>query len=358
MTRKIIHIDMDAFFAAVEQRDFPQYLGKPLVVGGMPDSRGVVATCSYEARKFGIHSAMPSARAVQLCPQAIFVKPRFAAYQEASRQIREIFRQYTDLIEPPSLDEAYLDVSLATVCRGSAMLIAADIKKKITTTTELTGSAGVSYNKFLAKIASDLDKPNGIYLITPEQGPAFVETLPVGRFHGIGRATEKKMLALGIETGRDLKSCSRQLLLQQFGKVGNFYYDIARGIDNRPVNNKRRRKSFGVEMTFQQDIDNPELITRHFQDLLLKAMNKLQQRQLAARTITIKIKYANFDLITRSRTMNAPLTTVPCCSRLIAELLQKTELGSRKIRLLGVAFSSLEKQSQWRSGGRQLDLFS
>ncbi len=358
MARKIIHIDMDAFFAAVEQRDFPQYQGKPLVVGGMPDSRGVVSTCSYEARKYGIHSAMPAARALQLCPQAIFVKPRFAAYQEASRQIREIFRQYTDLIEPPSLDEAYLDVSLATACRGSAMLIAEDIKRKITAATQLTASAGVSYNKFLAKIASDLNKPNGIHLITPEQGPAFVETLPIGRFHGIGRATEAKMLALGIETGRDLKKCSRELLLQQFGKVGNFYYHIARGIDNRPVNNRRTRKSFGVEMTFQQDIDDPELITRHFQDLLNKALNKLQQKKLVARTITIKIKYANFDLITRSRTLNSPLMTVTSCSRLVADLLKKTEIGTRKIRLLGVAFSSLEEQVQSRSGVRQMDLFA
>ncbi len=196
--RKIIHIDMDAFFAAVEQRDFPHYLNKPLIVGGNPNSRGVVATCSYEARQYGIHSAMSSAQAYRLCPQAIFVKPRFEAYQEISQQIRAIFAKYTELFEPLSLDEAYLDVSEVRLLQGSATLIAKDIKAKIKQKTQLIASAGVSYNKFLAKIASDLDKPDGFYLITPEQWPAFVEQLPIGKFHSIGKITAAKMQALGI----------------------------------------------------------------------------------------------------------------------------------------------------------------
>jgi DNA polymerase IV len=210
--RKIIHIDMDAFFAAVEQRDNPQYLNKPVIVGGKPDSRGVVATCSYEARKFGIHSAMPSSQAYRLCPQAIFVKPRFEVYKEASAIIRRIFSEYTELFEPLSLDEAYLDVTDVSRCQGSATLIAREIKQKIRQQTGLIASAGISYNKFLAKIASDMDKPDGLYLITPEQGPEFVEQLAVGKFNGIGKDTEKKMHTLGIKTGNDLKKWFLPLL--------------------------------------------------------------------------------------------------------------------------------------------------
>ena len=249
--RKIIHIDMDAFFAAVEQRDHPEYQNKPIIVGGKPDSRGVVATCSYEARKFGIHSAMPSSRAYRLCPQAIFVKPRFEAYKEASGLIRQIFSEYTELFEPLSLDEAYLDVSTNNSHHGSATLIAKAIKQSILQKTDLVASAGISYNKFLAKIASDMDKPDGLYLITPEQGEQFVETLAVGKFHGIGKATEKKMHALGIKTGQDLKQQSLAFLIRNFGKAGQYYHNISRAVDHRPVNNHRESKSVGVETTFQ-----------------------------------------------------------------------------------------------------------
>ncbi len=241
--RKIIHVDMDAFFASVEQRDQPEYQGKPLIVGGKPNSRGVVAACSYEARKFGIHSAMPSARAYKLCPQAIFVSPRFEAYREVSHQMREIFWQYATQVEPLSLDEAYLDVTYTADFDGSATRIAQAIKAEILAKTQLNASAGVSYNKFLAKIASDMDKPNGLYVITPEQGLAFVAELPIGKFHGIGPATEAKMQKLGIQTGADLRQKTLVELVERFGKSGQYYYNIARAIDGRPIRSTRVRKS-------------------------------------------------------------------------------------------------------------------
>ncbi|MEX2455980.1 MAG: DNA polymerase IV, partial [Balneolaceae bacterium] len=233
--RKIIHIDMDAFFASVEQRDFPQYRGKPLLVGGSPQGRGVIAAASYEARKFGIHSAMPASKAVRLCPSAIFVKPRFDVYKEVSQQIRAIFLDYTDLVEPLSLDEAYLDVTENHKGIPSATLIAREIKKRIKEETGLTASAGISENKFLAKIASDMDKPDGIYLISPERAEAFIEDLPIGKFHGVGKATQEKMERLGIHTGKDLKTWNEVNLVKHFGKSGHHYYRIARGIDNRIV---------------------------------------------------------------------------------------------------------------------------
>lgn len=354
--RKIIHIDMDAFFAAVEQRDFPEYRDKPLVVGGLPDSRGVVSTCSYEARKFGIHSAMPASRAYRLCPQAIFVKPRFDAYREASSIIRGIFSQYTDVFEPLSLDEAYLDVSNVDGFKGSATLIAKDIKLRIHKQTGLTASAGISYNKFLAKIASDLDKPDGLYLITPEEGEHFVERLAVGKFHGIGKATEAKMHSLGIFTGKDLKKYSLEILQQQFGKAGRHYYHIARGIDHRPVNNYRPSKSIGAEITFQQDLENRDDILQHLLELFDKVLGKVTSKKLAAQTLTIKIKYHDFELITRSRTLDEPISNQIPKAEIIRGLLKKTEIGERKVRLLGVTFSSLEQQDLFM-GFQQLDLF-
>ena len=354
--RKIIHIDMDAFFAAVEQRDNPQYLNKPIIVGGKPDSRGVVATCSYEARKFGIHSAMPSSQAYRLCPQAIFVKPRFEVYKEASAVIRRIFSEYTELFEPLSLDEAYLDVTDVSRCQGSATLIAREIKQKIRQQTGLIASAGISYNKFLAKIASDMDKPDGLYLITPEQGPEFVEQLAVGKFNGIGKATEKKMHALGIKTGNDLKKWPLPLLVQHFGKSGQHYYNIARGIDNRSVSNHRPSKSVGVEVTFQEDIEDPAIILRQLHALFENALIKLSAKQLTAHTLTIKIKYHNFVQITRSRTFSQEITHVKGFDLVLADLLKNTGMGTKKVRLLGVALSSLHTASLLNY--RQMDLFN
>lgn len=354
--KKIIHIDMDAFFAAVEQRDHPQYQNKPLIVGGKPDSRGVVATCSYEARKYGIHSAMPSSQAYRLCPQAIFVKPRFEAYKEASAIIRQIFSEFTDLFEPLSLDEAYLDVSNVSSYHGSATLIAREIKKSILKRTHLVASAGISYNKFLAKIASDMDKPDGLYLITPEQGVRFAEDLKVGKFHGIGKATEHKMHGLGIKTGKDIKKQSLAFLIQAFGKAGQHYYNISRGIDHRPVNNHRESKSVGVETTFQVDIKERQHVLQHLHELLTKALTKLYDKKLTAQTLTIKIKYHDFVQITRSRTLSSMISDSTNLAPVFEALLKGTDIGQRKVRLLGVTLSSLQTQSQLLNY-RQLDLF-
>lgn len=354
--RKIIHIDMDAFFAAVEQRDFPEYRGKPIIVGGAPDSRGVVATCSYEARPFGIHSAMPSAHAHKLCPQAIFVRPRFTAYREASEIIRSIFAEFTEFFEPLSLDEAYLDVSDCDIFQGSATLIAKAIKRRIYAETGLIASAGVSYNKFLAKIASDLDKPDGLHLITPDQGPEFVGRLPVGRFHGIGKATEAKMHALGIFTGLDLRQFSKQDLQEHFGKAGLHYYNICRAIDFRPVNHQRTSKSIGVETTFSTDIFNSEEILQQLWTLFDKALTKVTAKNLQAFTVTLKVKYHDFELITRSTTVSTPVVRVEKDFEIVHKLIQKTEIGSRKVRLLGITLSSLETKSK-QPLHEQLDIF-
>lgn len=354
--RKIIHIDMDAFYAAVEQRDNPQYRNKPVIVGGKPDSRGVVATCSYEARQYGIHSAMPSSQAYRLCPQAIFVKPRFEAYREASAIIRHIFARYCDCVEPLSLDEAYLDVSDSQHFHGSATLLAKQIKQDIRRETQLIASAGISYNKFLAKLASDMDKPDGLYLITPEQAEAFVEKLPVGKFHGIGPATEKKMHELGIQTGLDLKRTPIALLQQHFGKTASHYHDIARGIDRRQVNAHRDRKSVGVETTFAEDLDDPQLIYAHLKALLQQALSKLQEKRLTAHTLTIKIKYQNFVQITRGRTLPEAITDSPNTELVIAELLKNTAIDQKKVRLLGITLSGLDRGNV-SENFRQLDLF-
>lgn len=354
--RKIIHIDMDAFFAAVEQRDFPEYRHKPLIVGGNPFSRGVVATCSYEARPYGIHSAMPTSQAYRLCPQAIFVKPRFEAYREASQAIRQIFFDYTDLVEPLSLDEAYLDVTHVEKNTGSATLIAKAIKAKIKQQTQLTASAGVSYNKFLAKIASDLDKPDGLCLITPTQGANFVEQLPIHKFHGVGKATALKMQALGIQTGKDLKKLSLEDLQQHFGKSGPYYYHIARGIDDRPVVSYRKSQSVGVETTFQQDISSTQAVFEQLQQLFDKALTKVTEKQLSAHTLTIKIKYHDFVQITRSRTLPQTITASGNIQDLLLELLKNTDVGRRDVRLLGITLSALEDQSEL-SPVEQIDLF-
>ena len=336
---------MDAFFASVEQRDHQEYRGKPLIVGGDPEKRGVVAACSYEAREFGIHSAMPASRARRLCPSAIFVRPRIDVYREISEQIRSIFRQYTDLVEPLSLDEAYLDVSNSTLFQGSATLIAKDIKRSIFKTTNLVASAGVSYNKFLAKIASDMDKPDGLYLITPEQGERFVEELKIGKFYGVGKATEAKMKAVGIHTGTDLKQWAEEDLVKRFGKVGRHYYLIVRGIDNRLVVNTRIRKSLGAEHTYDQDLDDVDQMQKELERLAIKVADHLADKKLFAHTLTIKIKYDNFELITRSQTIEVSLDLEKMIS-LIPNLVAKTEVATRKVRLLGVSVSKLGKQDQ------------
>ena len=337
---KIIHIDMDAFYASVEQRDYPELRGKPVIVGGAPDKRGVVAACSYEARKFGIHSAMPSSRAYRLCPQAIFQRPRFDVYRQVSGEIAEVLRQYSDKIEPLSLDEAYLDVTDSELHQGSATLIAKSIKQEVKARTQLTASAGVSYNKFLAKIASDMDKPDGLYVIKPEQGAAFIEKLAIGKFHGIGKATEAKMQALDIHTGKQLKQWSREKLLSHFGKAGSYYYDIAQGIDNRPVVSSRIRKSLGTETTFEHDLSDKQEMLVVLSELADKVVQSMQRRELHAKTVTIKVKYADFSQVTRSQTMEEAFNDKHTISPILPLLLDKTEAGEKKVRLLGVTTSN------------------
>jgi DNA polymerase-4 len=339
--RKIIHVDMDAFFASVEQRDHPEYQDKPLIVGGQPDSRGVVAACSYEARQFGIHSAMPCARAYRLCPQAIFVRPRFEAYREVSGQIREIFWRYASEVEPLSLDEAYLDVSYTADYNGSATLIAKAIKRDILKETRLYASAGVSYNKFLAKIASDMDKPNGLYVIRPEQGEKFVETLPVGKFHGIGPATEAKMKQLGIETGLDLRNKTLAQLTDRFGKAGQYYFNIARAIDERPVRSTRTRKSLGKETTFAEDITSVTELTAKLLDLAEIVLESLAKQNLKARTVTVKVKYADFQQITRAHTLEQSIA-LGDLREVIPMLLARTEAGKNPVRLVGLSLSGFD----------------
>ncbi len=339
--RHIIHIDMDAFYAAVEQRDFPQYRNKPVVVGGDPASRGVVATCSYEARKFSIHSAMPCAQAQRLCPQAIFVRPRFHVYRQISQQIRDTMHSYTDLVEPLSLDEAYLDVTQCKRTLGSPTLIAKAIKKDILEETGLTASAGISYNKFLAKIASDLDKPDGLTLITQKQGPDFVKQLPIGKFYGIGPATEEKMQRLGIYTGDDLLAWSLDELKPIFGKASHYYYDAARGMDDREVESQRERKSIGSEKTFSEDLTDPKEMLKKLQQFANEVWQEMQVKEVTARTVTVKVKFDDFVQVTRAKTISSDIGELQDITMHLQDLLYKAGIEGRRVRLLGVTVSNL-----------------
>lgn len=337
---------MDAFFASVEQRDNPQLRGKPVVVGGQPQDRGVVAACSYEARQFGIRSAMPCREALRKCPQAIFVRPRFDAYRAASQMLRAIFRRYTDLVEPLSLDEAFLDVS-DIICsdarfEGSATRLAEEIRAAIAAELSLTASAGVSYNKFLAKLASDRNKPDGLCVIRPGEAVALLAQLPVRKFHGIGRATEARMRAMGIHTGADLMAYGEHSLVRRFGKAGRYYYNLVRGIDNRPVNNSRIRKSIGAERTFAVDITEREAAWRELDQVLEKVAAQLGERQLRARTLTLKVRYNDFSTVTRSITPARSLAASVDLREALPVLVAKTDIGRRAVRLLGLSVSDLQ----------------
>jgi DNA polymerase-4 len=338
--RKIIHIDMDAFYASVEQRDNPDLRGKPVAVGGTRE-RGVVAAASYEAREFGIHSAMPSVTAKRKCPELIFVVPRFDVYKTVSHQVREIFAEHTPLIEPLSLDEAYLDVTENLQAIASATEIAEQIRAKIHHATGLTASAGVSYNKFLAKMASSQRKPDGLFVITPRMGAAFVETLSVGKFHGIGPVTSAKMERLGIRNGGDLKAKTLAFLRQQFGKAGAYYYWIARGIDERPVRADRVRKSVGAENTFTVDLFTVEEARAALEPIIEKVWRYCESTTIRGRTVTLKAKYADFQQITRSRTGQRPFTTQAAVEEILYPVLESLFPVSKGIRLLGVTLSSL-----------------
>lgn len=340
--RKIIHVDMDAFYASVEQRDDPAYRGKPIVVGGTPEQRGAVAAASYEARQFGIRSAMPARIARQRCPHVIFVKPRFDVYREVSQQVRAIFARYTDLIEPLSLDEAYLDVTENLVGERSAIAIAQAIRHDIRQTTQLTASAGVSINKFLAKIASGMDKPDGLYVIRPAQAATFVESLPIEKFHGIGQVTARKMRELGIATGADLKQWSEADLVHKFGKVGHFYYRVARGQDDRPVNPNRIRKSIGAEKSFAPDLDTRSQMTAALAQIAQRVGQRVQEQRRGGYTLTLKVKYSDYRQMTRSHTQLHPLRETTAIANLGQAMLDEHVERDAKVRLLGLALSNLE----------------
>lgn len=342
--RKIVHVDMDAFYASVEQRDNPELRGVPVAVGS-PAARGVVAAASYEARAFGVHSAMPSVTAQRKCPDLVFVKPRFDVYKAVSMQIRAIFAEYTPMIEPLSLDEAYLDVTENLKGMEIATEIAEEIRARIKAATGLNASAGISYNKFLAKMASDLNKPNGQAVITPKNGPAFVEQLPVKKFHGVGPAAAEKMHRLGIETGTDLKQQSLEFLVQHFGKSGPYFHGIARGIDNRQVKPDRERKSIGAEDTFSQDIHSYEPAREGLQSLIKKVWGYCEVNEIGAKTVTLKVKYADFSQITRSKTVPSALPAIADLEELVNLLLVPIFPPQKGIRLLGVSLSSLERRA-------------
>ncbi len=343
--RKIIHVDMDAFYASVEQREHPELKGKPVIVGGSPSGRGVVATCSYEARKFGVHSAMATSRALVLCPQAILVEPHFELYLQVSEEINSIFHEYTDLVEGLSLDEAFLDVTDITKYM-TAYRIAKDIKRKIFEKTSLTASAGVSYNKFLAKVASGYHKPDGLTVVTPRDTAGFIDSLPIGTFYGVGKVTEKRMKELGIKTGADLRQRSLEELTSIFGKGGEWFYNLARGIDDSPVTPYHKRMSAGREITLPRDILDLNEIKgllagiSEEEEGILKSIGS----ENGARTITLKIKYYDFRLITRSITLSGPVYKSADILKTALLLLDKTEAGKVKIRLVGISMSNFGRK--------------
>ena len=355
--RKIIHIDMDAFFASVEQRDFPEYRGKPVIVGGDPASRGVVSTCSYEARKYGIHSAMPTSRAYRLCPHGIFLHPRFEAYKAVSIQIRDIFQRFTDRVEPLSLDEAYLDVTHSDSGFFTATDIAKEIKRLILEETRLTASAGVASTKFVAKVASGFRKPDGLTVIRPEKAEAFIEALPIGAFYGIGEATEKKMVALGIHNGKELKTWAEVDLVRHFGKSGRFYYNIARGIDPRPVENHHVRKSVGAENTFAENLIDLDSMRTELLSIAETVSRRLKKIPTSGKTITLKVRYADFEIATRSVSLPAMVNDVETLYQTAASALPLTDAGVKEVRLLGISVSNLDlAREEAGSGSSQLEL--
>ena len=342
--RKIIHVDMDAFFASVEQRDNPDLRGKPVAVGGSSE-RGVVAAASYEARRFGVRSAMAGVKARRLCPRLIFVPPRFAAYKAVSRQIRAIFLDYTPLVEPLSLDEAYLDVTEDLKGIGNATRIAEVIRARIKAETGLTASAGVSYNKFLAKLASDQNKPDGLCVIRPGQGAAFVAGLPVRRFHGVGPRSAEKMASLGIETGADLAACDLDFLKGHFGSQAEYLYCAARGIDLRRVKADRQRKSVGNERTFDHDISSGPALRETLERIIGLAWNSIEASKARGRTVTLKLRLSDFTTLTRSRSLPHYVLDREEFASIGKGLLEEVLPLKLPARLMGLTLSSLEGEA-------------
>ncbi|WP_245546840.1 DNA polymerase IV [Pseudopedobacter saltans] len=349
---------MDAFYASVEQRDFPELRGKAIAVGGSPDGRGVVATCSYEARKYGVRSAMSSRTAIKLCPHLIFTRPRFDVYKEVSSHIRSIFYRYTDIIEPLSLDEAYLDVTDDKQNIGSAIDIAKKIKQEIKDELDLTASAGISTSKFIAKIASDFQKPDGLTFIGPSKIVPFIEALPIEKFFGVGKVTAAKMKKLGIFNGADLKKWKQNDLTKQFGKSGKFFYEIVRGIDNRSVKPNRISKSVGAEDTFENDIDDIEILNEELQKLSERVSRRLNDKEFKGKTMTLKVKFSDFTQITRSTTLDFYTNSFDIIFEHASSLLEHVDREEKRIRLLGVSVSHFfhEKPAD-NIVGQQLTLF-
>jgi len=341
--RKIIHVDMDAFFASVEQRDNPELRGKPVAVGGS-SGRGVVAAASYEARRFGVRSAMPSVTAKRLCPDLIFCKSRFDVYREVSQQIRAIFRHHTDLVEPLSLDEAYLDVTEDKLGIGSATRIAELIRQEIRAKTRLTASAGVSYNKFLAKIASDQNKPDGLCVIRPGEGARFVAELPIRRFHGVGPKGAEKMARLGIETGGDLAARDIAWLRAHFGSFAEYLFRAARGIDLRPVRSSRIRKSVGGERTFSRDLSSGGELRETLEDIIDIVWTSIERAEARGRTVTLKLKYTDFQIFSRAKTVDVAIAEKAQFATLARALLEEVLPLPMPIRLMGLTLSKLEQQ--------------
>jgi len=352
--RKIVHVDMDAFFASVEQRDFPELRGKPLVVGGNRQHRGVVAAASYEARRFGIHSAMSMGEALRRCPNLERRPHRMNVYREVSRQVRDIFSRYTDLVEPLSIDEAFLDFTEVSVERRmTATRLAHQLRKEIREETGLTASAGVAPNKFLAKIASDLNKPNGLTVIQPHEVDSFLSSLPVKKVWGIGPATAKRLRRMGIATIGELRGLDLEELTAEFGKSGLHYYRLSRGIDERPVEERGQAKSLSTETTFSQDIRDPLELRRHIEQQSLELAGRLERAGLLGATVTLKLRYSDFETVTRSRTASGACREKAQIEASALELLEKTDYRERAVRLLGLGMSALVEED----GPVQLLLF-
>lgn len=351
--RRIIHIDMDAFFASVEQRDNPELRGKAIAVGG--GKRGVVAAASYEARKYGVFSAMPSGLALKKCPHLIFVKPRFSVYKEVSLQVMDIFKRYTLLVEPLSLDEAYLDITENKLGFKTAKEAANAIRKDIFETTQLTASAGVSFNKFLAKIASGQNKPNGITVISPNKAIAFLEKLPIEKFYGVGKKTAEHMRKVKINTGKDLMQWDILTLQKEFGKSGTHFYNMVHLLDNRPVRTHRVRKSIGAERTFENNIDSFGLMMMMLNEIIAKLETQMMKREIKGKTISLKIKYYNFEINTRSKTLKNYTYSSKTIRQTIKNLLEQEKLA-HPVRLLGVSISNLNTQKEKLEKGEQMEL--
>ena len=344
--RRILHCDMDCFYAAIHMRDDPTLVGRPVIVGGSPQGRGVVAAASYEVRRYGVHSAMPAARAVKLCPHAVFIKPDFKLYQAESKEIMAIFRDFTPMVQPASLDEAYLDVTEHLGPWGSATAVAREIRRRVREERGLTVSVGVGPNRLVAKIASDVDKPDGLTVVKPHRVQAFLDPLPVRKIHGVGPATEKALLGLGVTTIADLRRMPAEALERRFGRHGQGLYNYSRGIDERPVRVDRERKSLGHERTYAQDLRRLADMDAQLDDFAERVAQGLARRELQARTITVKVRYGDFTTLTRARTLPHPTSSATTIRTMARELLRQTDAGQRRVRLLGVTASGLVRRDE------------